>query len=102
MTKYIPLDTLVAEIEKRKSEIKLQIAKLGNFESDKIGLFNDMSLYDDILSFIDTHEVKEVNEVPATVMTNKHGNRFISSWPGLREYDDLKEGQEIKIIISKK
>ena len=56
----------------------------------------------EILSFLNTLEVKEVNEVPATVMVNKYGNRFISSWPGLKEYDDFNKGEEIKIVIPKK
>ena len=55
-----------------------------------------------IIPHIDTLEVKEVNEVPATVMVNKYGNRFISSWSGLKEYNGFKEGEEIKILIPKK
>ena len=55
-----------------------------------------------IIPHINSLEVKEVNEVPATVMVNKYGNRFISSWSGLKEYDDFKKGEEIKILIPKK
>lgn len=52
MSKYIDADKLIAEIERRESEIKSQIAELGNFESNEIGLFNYLDLYDDIRSFI--------------------------------------------------
>ena len=52
MNKYIDAEKLKAEIERRKSEIKSQIAELGNFSSNEIGLFNYLDLYDDILSFI--------------------------------------------------
>ena len=58
--------------------------------------------YKQLVEHLDTLEVKEVNEVPATVMVNKYGNRFIFSWSGLEEYDDLKKGEEIKILIPKK
>ena len=50
--KYIDAEKLIAEIERRESEIKSQIAELGNFESNEIGLFNYLGLYDDILSII--------------------------------------------------
>ena len=50
--KYIPAEKLIAEIERRESEIKSQIAELGNFESNEIGLFNYLDLYDGIRSFI--------------------------------------------------
>lgn len=49
---YIDTDKLIAEIKRRESEIKSQIAELGNFESNEIGLFNYLDLYDDIRSFI--------------------------------------------------
>ena len=88
MEQYIPKSVVLAEIEKRK---KRNLLNEGAFEEDI-----------DILYFLNTLEVKEFNEVPATVMVNKYGNRFISSWPGLKEYDDFKEGEEIKIVIQKK
>ena len=59
--KLIDKDKVVAEIEKRKSKLQSRITELGTFESNTLGLFQDMDLYDDILSFIDTLEVKEVN-----------------------------------------
>ena len=57
----IDKDKVVAEIKKRKSELQSRIAELGTFESNTLGLFQDMDLYDDILSFLDTLEVKEVD-----------------------------------------
>ena len=57
--KLIDKDKVVAEIEKRKSELQLRIAELGNFESNTLGLFQEVDLYDDILSFLNTLEVKE-------------------------------------------
>ena len=59
MEKYIPKSALVAEIEKRKSELQSRIVELGTFESNTLGLFQEMDLYDDIISFLDTLEVKE-------------------------------------------
>lgn len=52
MSKYIDSEKFITEIERRESEIKSQIAELGNFESNEIGLFNYLDLYDDIRSFI--------------------------------------------------
>ena len=51
--KYIDKDTLVAEIEKRRDE-----SWLGNYTKEK-GIVFDIT--DDILSFINTLEVKEVD-----------------------------------------
>ena len=93
MEQYINKSALVAEIER--------LMTIYN-DDDDIHHVAKYNILVDILSIINTLEVKEVNEVPATVMVNKYGNRFISSWSGLKEYDDLKEGQEIKIVISKK
>lgn len=97
--KLIDKDTLVAEIERRQKE-EVSYDANGAFASwaDE----NHYSTLEYIKNFLDTIEEEEVNEIPATVMVNKYGNRFISSWPGLKEYDDLDEGQEIKIVISKK
>lgn len=57
----IDKDKVAAEIEKRKSELQSRITELGTFESNTLGLFQDVDLYDDILSFIDTLKVKEVD-----------------------------------------
>ena len=59
--KLIDKDKVVAEIEKRKSKLQSRIAELSTFESNTLGLFQDMDLYDDILSFLNTLEVREVN-----------------------------------------
>ena len=91
MEQYIPKSVVLAEINKR-------LHQLTDAAFDSMIGRNLIEIRDSL----DTIEVKEVNEVPATVMVNKYGNRFISSWPGLKEYDDLKEGEEIKILIPKK
>ena len=93
MKKYIPLDALITEIWKRRT-------KHFNFGGSPSSEYCHED--DEILRIINTLEVKEVNEVPATVMVNKYGNRFISSWPGLKEYDNFKKGEEIKIVIPKR
>lgn len=62
MKRYIDKDAIIAEIERRKSELLSRIAELGTFESNTLGLFQEVDLYDDILSFLDTLEVKEVGE----------------------------------------
>ena len=87
---YLSKDKVVTTIERLQDECEEQ------------GDNNGMELLEKLFNKLDTLEVKEVNEVPATVMVNKYGLRFISSWPGLKEYDDLKEGEEIKILIPKK
>ena len=98
--KLIDKDALVAEIDRRKEEEVNYDEDSKSFASYADNIY--YSVLDSIKDFLDTLEVKDVNEVPATVMVNKYGNYFISSWPGLKEYDDLKEGQEIKIIVPKK
>ena len=98
MVHLIDKDALVAEIERRVKTNKECMLGLKNLDyyQGKVDALNDT------ISSLDTLEVKEVNEVPATVMVNKYGNRFISSWSGLKEYNDFKEGEEIKILIPKK
>ena len=61
MTKYIDKSKIVAEIERRKSQLQTRITELGNFESNTLGLFQEVDLYDDIISFLDTLEPKEVD-----------------------------------------
>ena len=65
-TKYVDAEKLIAEIERLEFEIKSQIAELGNFESNEIGLFNYLDLYDDILSIITSlqQEQPEENKLP--------------------------------------
>lgn len=59
--KLIDKDKVATEIEKRKIELQSRIAELGTFESNTLGLFQDVDLYDDILSLLDTLELKEVD-----------------------------------------
>ena len=59
MKQYIDKSKIVAEIERRKTQLQTRITELGNFESNTLGLFQEVDLYDDILSFLNTLEVKE-------------------------------------------
>ena len=104
MEQYIPKSVLVTEIEKLISngKFKCQQSKENNDQASYIAWSEHIATCGKILCFINSLEVKDGNKVPATVMINKYGNRFISSWPGLKEYDNLKEGEEIKIVIPKK
>jgi len=61
MEQYIPKSVVLAEIERRKSELQSRIAELSTFESNTLGLFQEMELYDDIISFLNFLEVKEVD-----------------------------------------
>lgn len=54
MTDKEKLDKLVAEIKRLRKEVKDNIAELGNSESERIGLFKDLEIYDNILSLIDS------------------------------------------------
>lgn len=60
MPQYLDKDALADELEKRKSELQSRITELGTFESNTLGLFQEVNLYDDILSIINTLEVKDV------------------------------------------
>lgn len=104
MEQYIPKSVVLTEIEKRLHKYKKKYEELAHYEIWITAKSIEPKIEElkNILSLINTLEVKEVNEVPATVMVNKYGNRFISSWSGLKEYDDFKEGEEIKIAIPKK
>lgn len=95
MEHLIDKSALVAELERRIKETESMQLKFDQFWAGQISAFKG------VLKILDSLEVKEVNEVPATIMVNKYGNRFISSWPGLKEYDDFKKGEEIKIVILK-
>ena len=48
------IEKIKAEIEKRKEETKSRIAELGTFESERIGLYNNLEIYNDVLSYIDS------------------------------------------------
>lgn len=67
MTNKEKLDKLVAEIKKLRKEVKDNIAELGNSESERIGLFKDLEIYDNILSFNDSmQEEPQVEESAKT------------------------------------
>lgn len=62
MKQYIDKDTLVTELEKRKSELHSIIAELDTFEANTLGLLREVDLYDEILSMLDAIEIKEIEE----------------------------------------
>lgn len=62
MTDKEKLDKLVAEIKGLRKEVKDNIAELGNSESERVGLFKDLEIYDNILSFIDSMQEEPVSE----------------------------------------
>lgn len=87
--KYIDAEELIAEIERRESEIKSQIAELGNFESNEIGLFNYLDLYDDILSFIGSLQQEQLKvdlkeEITRFFSKNPIPYEHITDWPLLK------------------
>lgn len=61
MTDKEKLEKVKAEIERRKKEVEDNIFELGNFESERIGLFDNKEIYNDLLSFIDSMQ-KEPKE----------------------------------------
>ena len=63
---------------------------------------NKIHAYKELLSFLDTIEVKDMNEVPANVMLNQYDNKYISSWSGLKEYNNFQLNEEIRILIPNK
>ena len=62
MTDKEKLDKLAAEIKGLRKEVKDNIAELGNSESERIGLFKDLEIYDNILSLIDSMQEEPVSE----------------------------------------
>lgn len=78
----IDKSALVREIERRKSELQSKIAELGTFESNTLGLFQEVDLYDDILSFLDTLEVKEVDieKEALRAVNNLREQPTLSAW----------------------
>lgn len=62
MKQYVDKSVIIAEIERRKSELQSRITELDTFESNTLGLFQDVDSYNEILSFLDTLEVKEEND----------------------------------------
>ena len=65
MAKYIPLDALVAEIERRissfKKEKKTEKWSAGASQMNVVSLGARIAMLEEILSFLDTLEVKEVD-----------------------------------------
>lgn len=55
-------DLVCAEIKRLRKEVKDNIIELGNSESERIGLFNDLEIYDNILSFIDSMKKEPASE----------------------------------------
>lgn len=97
MGKYIDKATVVALIENR---IKLnEVCQKISENEFYHGAIDEAK---EILSSLDTLEVKEMNEVPANVMLNQFGNKYVSSWSGLAEYDNFQVNEEIKILIPNK
>lgn len=39
--------------------------------------------------------------IPANILTNQYGNKYIQSWSGLKQYDKYKNGDKVKLIIIK-
>ncbi len=68
MTDKEKLEKVRAEIERRKKEVKDQIVEFGTFESDRLGLYDDVEKYDDLLSFIDSMQ----EECNITGIKSKH------------------------------
>ncbi len=58
------VSSIKAEIKMLRKEVKDNIAELGNSESERIGLFKDLEIYDNILSFIDSMQEEPVSKEP--------------------------------------
>lgn len=106
MAHLIDKSALVAEIKRRislfKKEKKIEKWSAEASQMNVVSLGARIAMLEEILSFFNTLEVKEVNEVPANVMLNQFGNKYISSWSGLKEYDNFQVNEEIKILIPNK
>ena len=61
MTDKEKLEKVRAEIERRKKEVEDNIFEFGNFESERIGLFDNKEIYNDLLSFIDSMQEEPVS-----------------------------------------
>ena len=61
MAHLIDKAAVVAEIDKRIDELKGTVLEIGNQESHECDVFNDIYLYEDMLSFLGTLEVKDVD-----------------------------------------
>lgn len=92
MEQYILKSNIDAEIEKLKG-------KISGSSSYCTGWQHALRMLE--LS-LNTLEVKKMNEVPANVILNQFGNKYVSSWSGLKEYDNFQLNEEIKILIPDK
>ena len=97
--KLIDKSALIAEIERKINEIDLDRIEDWRY---RFLIERDIKVMKNILSLINTLEVKEVDEIPARIEVNKYHNRYISSWAGLCQYDNFRIGEEIKILLPKK
>lgn len=101
MEQYISKSALVAEIDKRKNLCEKIVLDLRTQEN-KDYYQGKVEAYSEITELIDTLEVKEVEKIPATIELNRYGNRFISTWSGLCQYNDFVIGEEITILLPKR
>lgn len=97
--KLIDKSVLIAEIERKINEIDLDRIEDWRY---RFLIERDIKVMKNILSLINTLEVKEMDEIPARIEVNKYHNRYISSWAGLCQYDNFRIGEEIKILLPKK
>lgn len=89
MIQYIDKAAVVAVIEKLKG-------KISESSSYRNGWQHALRMLE--LS-LNTLEVKNVEEVPAEVQINSYGNKYISTWSGLKEYDNYQTGEQIKVLF---
>ena len=90
MGKYIDKDALVAEIEKELNTTKKYSTEYVNGKKYALNK---------ILSFIDTLEVKEVEEEPVSEDLGEAANTYVDNWYKLNNLD--KESYPIDVEISK-
>ena len=91
MEQYINKAAVMAEINRR-----IMDAPIDCYGHQRVWAYNDVK------GLIDTLETKEVNEVPAEVQINSYGNKYISTWSGLNEYNNYQIGEQIKVLIPKR
>ena len=63
-----------------------------------------IELAEDHAMFAGMEKMKEQmmkDAIPANILTNQHGNKYIQSWSRLKQYDKYKNGDEVKLIIIK-
>ena len=91
MTDKEKLDKLVAEIKGLRKEVKDNIAELGNSESERIGLFKDLEIYDNILSFYDSMQedpqVKESTKIQHVKETCKENGDSLTLEPVNKDFE---------------